>query len=227
MDIRLGFSLDAFTGQANNEELSLTVLLLLTTVFGVDQTHKEVVSMNRFAAIRFYSLIVAIAMGSVSIASAQDVPLPLLWKGEGMSLLSLPEQVESIPFKIELRVDEQGNVSGQVSIEDRQQGGVVEKLYYSDSSQGVRQLIVIIVAHDEENPNMFILRGKSIDDRLVFGEVLTKAFDKDGEIEQRLELNSKFAVQVYDSYMPTSLRNAINSCSLIGAYHIVGGYATP
>ena len=152
---------------------------------------------------------------------AQDVPFT--WKGEGKAAYLQWEGLEDVSFQYELNVDDAGWVQGKLFNDE---GGVtLEKLYYSEKLDGYRLLVMVVTLKDSDDPKLFILNGKVLQDQLIYGEILVKDYDEKGEVEKGLALDDKTAVEIYEDYLPGSLKTAMKNCKFMGCFFIKGDYA--
>jgi hypothetical protein len=154
------------------------------------------------------------------ISAEAEVELPFNWKGLGEATILTYNGLETLQFNLEINIDQQGNVSGSTFTAE---GGLpIERLFFGPEKEGVRDAIIITVLHENENPTLFILKGRALYYQLYFAEVLTKKYEKNGAIELALELGNRRAVG-FSGELPESLKNAIHASQTIGCVRIIVG----
>lgn len=158
-----------------------------------------------------------------TVAFAQDVEPPFTWKGDGTAWYVQNGAVESIAFKAQTRVEADGTVSGEFSTDDG--SAVIERLYYGQVSDNTRKVVLVLSVKSEDGGILYILDGRLIGDSLLYGEVLIKKFEKDGEIEKGLQLGDKTALEIYPDYLPSGLKKALSTCRPAGCFKVSGGFS--
>jgi hypothetical protein len=153
------------------------------------------------------------------IAVAQDPELPLTWEGEGKSVVMMQDGMETIAFDAKFEIDTDGYVKGAFS--DGSGEASIERFYYGYENGGKRDLIMVLVTEESE-PKLIILKGSVLKNQLYYGEVLVKIYEKGGEIEKGLYLDSEIAEEIYSDYLPKGLKNALKSCKAVGSFTIKG-----
>ncbi len=169
-----------------------------------------------------FSLFVLLSLPAV--VSAQEVPLPLTWKGDGSAMLVMDEKVVDFSFQASIKVDTDGWVTGEF-VNEEGEGVNIERFFYTDSQDGIREVVVVLADKTSDNPILILLPGKVVQGKLFYGEVLLKEFEAEGEIEKGLNLGDKSATQIWPDYLPESLKNAMKACKTVGCFGITGSYA--
>lgn len=158
-----------------------------------------------------------------ALIGAQEVPVPFAWAGKGQASILTDRGVETLDFQLDLSVDAQGVVNGKTFTDE---GSIpIEKLYYGPDVNGARRLVLITVLYDDENPTLFILHGRALQNRFFYGEVFTKRLEAEGAIEKGLALTESTAVELYgENDLPASLEKAIDACRPLGCFKIAGDF---
>lgn len=163
------------------------------------------------------------AFAGGTAAFAQNVEPPFTWKGDGTAWFVNQGAVESLSFKVQTRVEADGTVSGEFSTDDG--SATVERLYYGQVENNSRKVILVLTVKTDEDGILYILDGRLIGDNLLYGEVLIKKFEKDGEIEKGLYLGDKTAQEIYPDYLPSGLKKALSTCRPAGCVKVSGGFS--
>ncbi len=161
----------------------------------------------------------AIALLVMVVASvpAQDVELPLTWKGNGKAMMAVDENIEEIEFDAKFTVDTDGWVTGSVSAMEG--SASLEKFYYGEQVDGARKLILVLTGDDG---NLYILDCRMLLGTLLYSEILAKPYEKEGEIEKGLNIGDKTATELYPDYMPEGLKKALKACKPVGFIGLKG-----
>lgn len=175
---------------------------------------------------------VAVLFAAGLTCLAQDPEPPLTWKGEGVaSMISSEEGVRDLNFNVRLHIDAAGMVKGEVYTDEG--SASIERFYYGErvtfgSSELVAQriVIVIMIGKTSDDPTLVIMDGRSLADQFCYGELLVKRYEKDGDIEKGLDIGNKTAEEVYESYMPTGLKNALKKSTPWGCFQMSGKFVT-
>ncbi len=157
-----------------------------------------------------------------SVCIAQD---EINWKGAGIASGIIRGELRDMNFSLSLNVDPDLKVSGEATAEEG--SAQISKMYFTDIDykNNTRHVCLVIdVRVDYENPRLYILKGKTIQDRLYYGEVFMKRYEEGGEVEKALDLDKHEAIQFYENYEPESLMNAIKACQLLGCFKVEGDY---
>jgi hypothetical protein len=165
--------------------------------------------------------LLVMAMG-VSMTMAQDVELPLTWKGYGEAEILIDGQFEETYFDVELHIDQEGWVEGEFVGNDGK--AKLNRLFYSVQENGKRILMMVITAEIDYEKVLFILKGRMLKDQLYYGELLMKPYDEDGSIEKSLDLKYSIAEEIYETYMPSGLSKALQRLEPVGMFKIKGSY---
>lgn len=155
-----------------------------------------------------------------AVVAAQDVELPLVWNGEGHALLCLEQGIEEMPIQMTLKVDTDGWATGKITTEKGE--AVLKRFYYESEIDGARSLVLIFVDNNDANPGLYITKARVIQSKLIYGEVLRKAYEKEGEIEKALSLGDNAAQEIYPDYFPESLKKAMGKCKPAGCFAAQG-----
>jgi hypothetical protein len=177
--------------------------------------------MNRKVWSYGFSLLVLLGL-SITV-TAQDVELPLTWKGEGKAMVMMEEELETIAFEAVINIDTDGWVTGKFSNEEGD--AKIERFYYSDPVDGVRNVVIVVLDRNADESLLVLLQGKVLKGQLMYGEVLLKKFEPEGAIEKGLNLGDKSATAIFPDYMPEGLKNALKTCKKVGCFAVTGGYA--
>ena len=154
---------------------------------------------------------------------AQDVPLPLTWKGEGKSAVLVQDEMMEIEFSATINVDTDGWVSGKFATDEGE--AKIERLYYEGSDENGRKLVLVAVTKEDYNAKLMIFSGRMLKGKFFYGEVFMKLYEKDGKVEKGLNLSDKVAQEIYSDYIPSGLKEALKTCKPVGVFGIVGGFA--
>lgn len=164
-----------------------------------------------------------LVVGGWTVIGAQEVPVPFTWVGKAQASILTDQGVETLDFQVDLGVDAQGVVNGKTFIDE---GSIpIEKLYYGPENNGARRLVLVVSLYDDENPTLFILHGRTLQNHFFYGEVFTKKLESQGEIEKGLSLTEHTAVELYgENDLPANLKNAIKACRPLGCFMIKGDF---
>lgn len=166
--------------------------------------------------------VLVLTFACVFSAQAQDADLPLEWNGKGKAWILTSDAIEDIDFDMSLYIDTDGWTTGEaVSPESDDDGANLERFYYSPQQDGMRRVILVMVLEDADDPMLFIMDGKTLQDRMFFGVVYTKAYEEDGKVESNLSLGNRSATGISTSYIPTTLKNAMDECQAIGNFTVI------
>ncbi|RJP23111.1 MAG: hypothetical protein C4527_20815 [Candidatus Omnitrophota bacterium] len=176
--------------------------------------------MKRSAGFAILALF-AIAVFGVS-GQAQDVQPPLTWEGKGGAMVMPRDELIKEDFQVTIHVDTDGWVKGKAFNENGE--AKIEKLYYSENVNHTRTLVLILTLIEDEEEMLFLFEGKLIKDQLFYGEIYGKPLEKEGAVEKSLNLGDKIVTQIWEDYIPESLKNAKKACRLIGAFGVSGKF---
>ncbi|MEW6238020.1 MAG: hypothetical protein AB1656_21740 [Candidatus Omnitrophota bacterium] len=167
-------------------------------------------------------MVAALLLSAGPAALAQDVELPLTWQGKGKAVLLTEDEISDFEIHATIKVDSDGWVEGEFEAEDGK--AVIKRFYYETAVDGARNLVIVLLDQNEENPLLILLKSRILKDRLLYGEVYVKPFEKEGEIEKGLNLGENTAQEIYSDYVPPSLTKALKTCKPIGGFALNGSY---
>jgi hypothetical protein len=165
------------------------------------------------------ALVLALAFAP-AVVSAQDVELPVTWNGEGHALLFLEQGLEEMPIQFTLKVDTDGWATGKIVAEKGE--AALKRFYYESEIDGVRSLVLIFVDNNDADPGLYITKVRVIQSKLIYGEILRKTYEKEGEIEKSLNIGDNAAQEIYPDYFPDSLKKAMGKCKPAGCFAVQG-----
>jgi len=168
------------------------------------------------------ALMLLLILGLGAVCDAQEVNVPFTWNGKGTGFLMEKDGINSLDFNLKISVDQDGIVSGETSTDDG--NAAIERLYYTESSEGVRQLVLVIRVQGDD-PVLYLLVGRAMKNRLFYGEVFTKKFEKDGSVEKELNIGDKTAAQFSEEGFPDSVKKAMKASKLIGCFKVSGDFS--
>lgn len=153
---------------------------------------------------------------------AQDVQLPLTWEGDGITWYMDDNGVNEVKFDFSMYIAENGEVSGTSTVDE--ETAVLKKMYYGVPKDGVRTLILVMYHEMGSDEYLYIMNGKIISGKLFYGDAMMMGYDEDSSVVKALNLNNSIATEVYDTYMPSSLKNALDEATLTGSFMIKGTF---
>lgn len=163
---------------------------------------------------------IALVVMAVGTLPAQEVELPLTWKGTGKAVFMINEEAESIELEATFTIDTDGWATGKFSAENG--SAELKRFYYTQEENGARKLILVVISEEGDEPTLFVLDCRVIRGSLLYGEVLAKPYEKEGEIEKGLNIGDKTAQELFTDYMPASLKKALSTCKPIGFVGLKG-----
>ncbi len=165
---------------------------------------------------------IALLVMAVGTVPAQDVELPLTWKGEGKAIIQMDEEAMHLDVEAKFTVDTDGWTTGKVSAMEG--SADLKRFYYGEEADGARKLILVVVSEDDSEPMLFVLDCRILRGSLLYGEILAKPYEKGGEIEKGLNIGDKSAQEIYPDYMPSGLKKAMKVCKPVGVVGVQGGF---
>ncbi|MBD3265731.1 hypothetical protein GF373_03610 [bacterium] len=171
---------------------------------------------------RFFMFCAVLAVGVVlsTAAMAQEPELPLKWEGKGKAAYIQYGYVESLEFTAQINVDTDGWVTGKFFNDEGE--AKIQRFYYGQVVNGVRDLIVVLLDKESNDPTVIILSGKIHDSHFFYGEIHAKPYDKSGEVEKGLNLGDQMAQEIFEGYKPSTLKKALKACKSIGCFVVKG-----
>jgi len=167
-------------------------------------------------------LAAAFVLSAGLTVSAQDVELPLAWQGKGNAVLLSEDGIVEFEIQGAIKVDADGWVSGEFSADEGK--AVIKRFYYETAVDGARNLVIVLLEQNKENPLLLVLKSRILKDRLLYGEVYVKPYEKEGDIEKGLNLGDNAAQEIYSDYVPPSLTKALKVCKPIGGFALKGSF---
>lgn len=165
--------------------------------------------------------ILALFLAAPFSAMAQDEPqLPLTWEGKGESWYIEEGDIAKDDFSISFKIDTDGWVTGKAESDEGE--AKLQKFYYTTQENGVRMIVIAWVSDSDDNPLLFLMKGKLLQGKLFVGEVYAKPYEKDGKIESDLYLGSNSAMEITEEYMPSGLKSAFWGSKLLGGFKVEG-----
>ena len=169
----------------------------------------------------------AVMMGIPCIA--QDVEPPFTWVGKGAGSFISESGIEELDFQFELAVDEQGMVKGQTSSENGT--ARIKHVFYTELKQYdfpgffTRKIVIVfMVNEDGSTPMLYILNGRILVDKFMYGEVLLTTYEEDSDIARALGVGDPEATLMEEEELPSSLKTVLEKCFPIGMVKIEGDY---
>ncbi len=153
---------------------------------------------------------------------AQEVEPPLTWEGKGGAIVMPRNEIVKEEFQLKIHIDTDGWVTGKAYSEEGE--AKIEKLYYSEKTNNLRKLILVLTLIEDDEQMFFLFDGRMIRDQLLYGEIFAKPFEKEGEVEKALNIGDKTATQIWEEYIPESLKNAKAACRPVGTFAVTGDY---
>jgi len=160
---------------------------------------------------------------------SQDAEPPFTWVGKGAGSFISEGGFEELDFQFELSVDEQGVVKGQTSSENG-----IARIKHVFSTEPKRYdfpgfftrkiVIVFMVNEDGGTPMLYILNGRVLVDKFLYGEVLLTTYEEDSEIAKALGVGDPEATLMEGEELPSSLKSVLKKCFPIGIAKIEGDY---
>ncbi len=160
---------------------------------------------------------------------AQDVEPPFTWVGKGTGSFISEGGVEELEFQFELSVDEQGVVKGQTSSENGM--ARIKHVFSTEPKQYdfpgffTRKIVIVfMVNEDGGTPMLYILNGRALVDKFLYGEVLLTTYEEESETAKALGVGDPEATLMEGEELPSSLKSVLKKCFPIGVAKIVGDY---
>ncbi len=173
------------------------------------------------------AFVAAVMMGIPCMA--QDVEPPFTWEGKGTGSFISEGGVEELDFQFELSVDEQGVVKGQTSSEN----GIarIKHVFSTEPKQYdfpgffTRKIVIVfMVNEDGGTPMLYILNGRVLIDKFLYGELLLTTYEEDSEMAKALGVGDPEATLMEGEELPSSLKLVLKKCFPIGIAKIKGDY---
>ena len=173
------------------------------------------------------TLLAVFVVGSWSYA--QEIEPPFTWKGNGKASFITEQGVKDISFKIQLVMDENGEVSGKTSNEDG--SSAIKHLFYGPVKNyelpgltSRKAVIVLMMNEDGNEPMIVVLNGKMLSGRNFFGELMIKRYEFGSASDKGLGVGNKNATELFYGNFPATLKSALEKCAPIGSVSMQGVY---
>ena len=161
-------------------------------------------------------------------ASAQDKEPPFTWKGEGVSTMYGNEGPRDVDFDIELKVDEEGKVTGYAATDDGE--APIKKMLYGERKDHLlpegrysREIIVVVMVNEYgDNPFLIIMKGNVLMDQYFYGETFFTRYEKGGVVDKGFQLDNKIATPLSED--PSAIKAALQECMPGGHFKTEGKF---